>query len=758
MRYFRYITFLACIMLALSMQVQLLAKINPAPTEGVRPVQYREAIDFDAINPEPISGAITINSTNNLHYYALSQNIMGPLVIDDNAVTLDLNGYCIYGSTNGIQINPSLKLITIYNGSVVQCTKGIYIDNDCSTISLHDIAISSCSNAGILIAGNSSNYCANIGIAHVRSTDNTLHGIHIDYGERISLTSCSLKTNGVHGLLLDNSNKVAVNDCIAQENYRVGFALYNSSHNNFRRCKAVATINDDDSAYGFYSEGGTGNVFDECYAEGTETESTSSTEFAVGFGIFPPESNDIIQHCTATRTIAPDDAQAYGILLNHTFDELKKKYEVDTALVFAVAWHPSGEYLAVGLAASTPYLQLYHFDKNTETLSLIYNDGVDVQPNDDVLAVAWSPDGNYLAVGKQDTISSPPEDQHLMLYVFNRSRPQLELLDPTSTWGVDTQPFWSGTTVQVNALDWSPDGDYVAVGGGETSGVSPLPYLNLYKLDRTTPQLQRQNVGTRGGADTQPSRTVHSVSWHPEGGYLAISGLYTTTYYWDLYAFNTALPEFQLVSSGFDISPNATPLSIAWSPDGGYLAAGTLSGSSPLYLFSFDQTIPQLQNVASGVDTQSYILRNVAWSPEGKYLAASGGYGTTITLDVYAFNNVLPQLQKFTTSYDTPPAHRLIFSAWSPSGSYFAAGNDDGGEVTIYRGLNYPQNCIIRDNLTHATSGGSYGTGIEGENVGNAIFSNRAYDNDRDYGTAVYHVHKGYGLSGLVENISLSNP
>jgi hypothetical protein len=103
---------------------------------------------------------------------------------------------------------------------------------------------------------------------------------------------------------------------------------------------------------------------------------------------------------------------------------------------YAVAWHPSGDYLAIA-KASSPYIQVYAFDQNTNTLGSVVASSTTAYVTS-TKALDWDPTGNYLAIG------------------YNAA-PYMTIFKFTPTGFTQTITPAVGTfTGTVNALRWHP--------------------------------------------------------------------------------------------------------------------------------------------------------------------------------------------------------------------------------------------------------------------------------------------------------------
>jgi len=99
--------------------------------------------------------------------------------------------------------------------------------------------------------------------------------------------------------------------------------------------------------------------------------------------------------------------------------------------------------------------------------------------------------------------------------------------------------------------------------------------------------------------------------------------------------------------------------SISWSPNGQYLAVGTITGSDDLNIYSWDgSSLTFIQTIALT------IVYSTSWSPNGQYLAVGISAGGN-NLIIYSWNgSSLSQLQTINIS------DAVESVSWSPNGQY----------------------------------------------------------------------------------------
>jgi WD40 repeat protein len=301
---------------------------------------------------------------------------------------------------------------------------------------------------------------------------------------------------------------------------------------------------------------------------------------------------------------------------------------VDSALIVnsvtSVAFSPDGETLAVG--TTDGQIKLW----NTATWALIHvlsSDNLNAPAtnfSDTAFSLAFSPDGEIVAAGSNDGD----------VRFWNAATSQL----------IRTLPGNSSTGA-VQSVAFSPDGKTLA--DGETGGT------------------RLWNVATGKPAVTlptdSPSSQVYSVAFSPDGGTLAVdsSGNGTQIQLWD-----TATDE-----------PISTPLSagpidvVAFSPDGKTLASGSDDGEVRLWRTDAIQSIRTIPTVS-----HSGPIGPIALSPDGRTLATGNQDGEGENGEVQLWNAITGQLisTKLADPYDGVDS--VVFS---PDGKILASGDGD---------------------------------------------------------------------------------
>jgi len=229
----------------------------------------------------------------------------------------------------------------------------------------------------------------------------------------------------------------------------------------------------------------------------------------------------------------------------------------------ALAWHPSGNYLAVATNDTTRELIIYSFSGTTLTLLT----SVNLSPNATFNpgTIAWSPDGKYLAIGTNNRSSAT----ELFLHYFNGTT-------LTSTLaGIELGQA-------VRAVDWSPTGSYIAVGiGGGSQRLRIYRHLayNGTFVERTTAR-----VGL--------SVIAKSLHWSEDGNALLMGTSNTTSSVINLYSFDKIKETLTLFDTNTTV---ASPVNgIRYARDAApYFTIGKTNSTVQLYgLDGFSNTIP----------------------------------------------------------------------------------------------------------------------------------------------------------------------
>lgn len=192
-----------------------------------------------------------------------------------------------------------------------------------------------------------------------------------------------------------------------------------------------------------------------------------------------------------------------------------------------------------------------------------------------VTAVAWSPNGTYIASGSLDKtvqVWAATSDKHFQPVIY--------------------QGHHDGIT----AVDWSPNSQHVVSASYDT-----------------TVQVWDALTGMQSVSYRHHTAAVMTVAWSPNGQYIASGSADGMVHVWD-----AVTGKQHYVYRGHTDSVNT----LCWSPDSQHLASG-----------STDKTV-QIIDAATGQHTFTYrghtnTVSSVSWSPDGTHLA-SGSWDKTV--------------------------------------------------------------------------------------------------------------------------------
>jgi len=323
-------------------------------------------------------------------------------------------------------------------------------------------------------------------------------------------------------------------------------------------------------------------------------------------------------------------------------------YWVDTA-----NWSPNGQRIVSASFDKT----LHVWDAFTGQHELIQHDYAFATGGE---GAAWSPDGTSIASNRSDRT--------------------------VRVWDVATQQQKLG--VSGNApIAWSPNGRYLAI----ASGSGPV-----YVLNASTGGII---VSYRGHMNTDLGGSllgVNTIAWSPDGAYLATGDSDGTVQVWNPFS-GAPISNFTgHITTGTSLVPGALPLSstlhrpltalaepfrqqplitptrplsaspyviysLAWSPDGTYLASACA-----------DRTV-QISAAMSGQHVFTYSnhivnVLTVAWSPNGKRIVSGDAYSKIFLWEAATGQTIL--------TYGGHSGN--IYSVrWSPNGKFIASCAED---------------------------------------------------------------------------------
>lgn len=281
----------------------------------------------------------------------------------------------------------------------------------------------------------------------------------------------------------------------------------------------------------------------------------------------------------------------------------------------ACSWHPSGDFLAVGGTENGSELKIYPVSAAgiLDTAGVLT---VGISPNRDVqrAALDWDLTGSFLAVGVEHLGAS---DADLLVYQFS-PEPSLDLILNAeveigfSVLSVD----WNSTTSETLAIG-------LAAGASEQ--------VEAYRFDNGDGTLLDGSLTLLTGIDDLDLTAVQSVDWSPNGDCLAVGrNIFSGSGSIRSYEFDSTQNIFTL-QNAIDASDDVT--SARYSHNGNYLVTSEDIVPVPLTVYSVldlsnTQFIWSDLNIMLGGNT---ILRDCLITFTGENVIS--GRGSTLTLE-----------------------------------------------------------------------------------------------------------------------------
>ncbi len=295
----------------------------------------------------------------------------------------------------------------------------------------------------------------------------------------------------------------------------------------------------------------------------------------------------------------------------------EKRLKGHSEYVPSLSWSPAGDRLVSGSRDRSVRVW------SLEDLAAIYSrEG----HTDMINSLKWAPDGSYLASSSEDNtirLWQPPEP--------------------------DSKKHLRGHINPVEDISWAPDSRILASASqDEAVIVWDTAELKRMYIAGDHRRIFRTDIFLpRGREKTTHEDWVFSVSWSPQGEFLASASYDGTVGIWK--AEDGSKADILKHESGW-------VRNTCWSPDGSELISGGESGG--IHIWSAEGELLEQFGREAGE------IRNLSWGRNQQDLLASSHYDHSIRLWDYASREELDRVSGVGIAFDL---------VWSPAGDYLAA-------------------------------------------------------------------------------------
>jgi WD40 repeat protein len=306
------------------------------------------------------------------------------------------------------------------------------------------------------------------------------------------------------------------------------------------------------------------------------------------------------------------------------------------------------------------------FDQAANIFELTLGDPVDSKAiSAGVRTCGWSPDGKYVAIGQDLDTDSDYLNLTIRVYEF----------DGSSLTELEGCRKWHGANVQ--GVKWSPDGQFLAICGPDSGGIS----LRVYKF--------ANRVLTQVATGVCPAFSGEQISWHPTGNFI-VGGRANDVGAGEiiLFSFN-GTPDSESLTALNNYEHGASVLSAEWSPDGNTVLIVGYNGASSIDVraYSFNGTNSLTELPGCQIDLGSIFGHQGSWHPTGKFVAITSWDNND--LYIYSFSGTSFTLVTQKTFGPGYAGNAGAHVSWSNDGLFVILSSEyvtaDAAEIRVYR-------------------------------------------------------------------------
>jgi WD40 repeat protein/DNA-binding SARP family transcriptional activator len=377
-----------------------------------------------------------------------------------------------------------------------------------------------------------------------------------------------------------------------------------------------------------------------------------------------------------------------------TYNRSLTLYQGHTAAVTGAAWSTDGSRIATSSFENS--VHIWEADTGKLIRQIDLPKGITGNIYDMALAVQWSPDNRYLLTLCGDRFFMGSQDYDLFLWDVKTGQQaaarEVQNTTPPSTGELGTAGAVHFTTGAGAAF--AGDGRLATLGGdnsaliwepmlagqplvlsGHTAGVNAVAWSPDFTRLATASEDGTARVWDASNGQellqlTGHNSAVNQVAWSPDGNLLATAGDDGSVWLWDALSGEEQTSIQPVPSGGSSAASERIVYSLAWSPDGGYIASGSGDGYIRVWEVSSAENTLTLK-------AHEQHVTFLAWSPLEERLVSAGMDGRARVWNVARDNMVLSL------------PYGWAYAEWSPDGERFAVGASPGGldQAKEYEGL-----------------------------------------------------------------------